>query len=431
MMARILLKNGEVYTGGQVVRADVAIDGAVIDRVGEVPAGWPADRVIDCTDKLVMPGFVNAHTHAAMTLFRSYADDMALMDWLQTKIWPAEANLTGEDVYWGTMLAVAEMIKGGTTAFADMYFFMDEVARAVDDSGIRAALSRGMAGVAPTAQQALAESEAFYRDWHGGAGGRVTVMLGPHAPYTCPPDYIRKVTALAAKLGAEIHIHLAETAGEVENCVKEHGKSPIALMNDLELFDFGVLAAHCVHLSSEDMAIMKAKQVRVAHNPGSNMKLASGAAPVPALMAAGVTVGLGTDGASSNNNLDMLEEMRLAALLNKVFSLDPLAVPAPQAVDMATAQGAKAIGLGGVTGELAPGFKADIAIFDMTACHWYPRHDRLSLLVYAAGAADVHTVLVDGKVLLDARSLTTIDEERVKREANARGLRLVESGRKA
>lgn len=430
-MTRILLRGGEVYSGGQVARADVAIAGTAIERVGDIPAGWAADRVIDCAGKLVMPGLVNTHTHAAMTLFRSYADDMALMDWLQTKIWPAEANLTGEDVYWGTLLAVAEMLKGGTTAFADMYFFMDEVARAVAESGIRAALSRGMAGVAPTAQQALSESEAFYRDWHGGADGRITVMLGPHAPYTCPPDYLGKVTALAAKLGAEIHIHLAETKGEVEGCIKEHGKTPIALMDSLGLFEHGVLAAHCVHLTDEDIAVMAAKQVRVAHNPGSNMKLASGAAPVPALAAAGVCVGIGTDGAASNNNLDMVEELRLAALLSKVHSLDPLAVPAAQAVDMATAQGAAALGLGRVCGKIAAGYKADIAIFDMGACHWQPRHDRLSLLTYAASAADVHTVLVDGKVLVDNRRLTTIDEERLKHEAGARGLRLVESRSKA
>jgi 5-methylthioadenosine/S-adenosylhomocysteine deaminase len=424
-MARILLKDGEVYAGGQVVRADVAIAGTTIEAVGEVAADWPADRVIDCADKLVMPGFVNTHTHAAMTLFRSYADDMALMDWLETKIWPAEAGLTGDDVYWGTMLAIAEMVRGGTTAFADMYFFMDEVAKAVDVSGMRAVLSRGMAGVAPTAQQALAESKAFYRDWHGKAGGRITVMLGPHAPYTCPPDYIKKVVALAGKLGSEIHIHLAETAGEVEECRKEHGMSPIALMESLGLLDFGVLAAHCVHLSAEDIAIIKAKKVRVAHNPGSNMKLASGAAPVPALLAAGVPVGLGTDGAASNNNLDMLEEMRLAAMLNKVAGFDPLAVPAAQAVAMATSHGAAVLGMAGITGEVAPGRKADIAVFDMTAPHWYPRHDRLSLLTYAAAAADVHTVIVDGKVLLDARRLLTIDEEKVKYEANRRGLRLV------
>lgn len=430
-MAEILLKNGEVYrVDGKVARADVAVSGDRIKAVGEIPVGFKAERVIDCTDKLVMPGLINTHTHAAMTLFRSYADDMALMDWLQTKIWPAEAGLTGEDIYWGTMLAVAEMVRGGTTAFADMYFFMNDVARAVAESGIRACLSRGMAGVAPTAQAALTESEAFYRDWHGGADGRITVMLGPHAPYTCPPDYLKKVTALAAKLGAEIHIHLSETAGEVENCRKEHGKSPIALMNDLGLFDFGVLAAHCVHLSPEDIDIIKAKKVRVAHNPGSNMKLASGVAPVPAMLAAGVTVGLGTDGAASNNNLDMLEEVRLAALLAKVHSCDPLVVPAAQAVAMATSGGAAVLGLAGVTGRLEPGYKADITIFDMSGPHWYPRHDRLSLLTYSAAVADVHSVMVDGRLLLDNRKLTTIDEERLKHEVNARGLRLVESGRK-
>jgi 5-methylthioadenosine/S-adenosylhomocysteine deaminase len=430
-MANFLLKNGEVYLAdGKVVQADVAVSGERIEAVGDIPAGFVAERVLDCTNKLVMPGFINTHTHAAMTLFRSYADDMALMEWLQTKIWPAEAGLTGDDVYWGTMLAIAEMIRGGTTAFADMYFFMNDVAKAVDQSGIRACLARGMAGVAPTAQEALVESEAFYREWHGGADGRITVMLGPHAPYTCPPDYIKKVTALAAKLGSEIHIHLSETKGEVENCLKEHGKSPIALMNDLGLFEHGVLAAHCVHLSPEDIEIMKAKKVRVAHNPGSNMKLASGVAPVPALLTAGVPVGLGTDGTASNNNLDMLEEARLAAMLHKVNTFDPLVIPASQAVEMATSQGAAVLGLSGVTGRVAPGYKADLTIFDMSSPQWYPRHDRLSLLTYAAAAADVHSVMVDGKLLLDNRKLTTIDEERLKREVNTRGLRLVESGRK-
>jgi len=427
-MSKILLKNGEVLTAdGSVIKADIAVTGSTITQVGKVSAGWQADRTIDCSDKLLLPGFVNTHTHAAMTLLRGYGDDMALMDWLQTKIWPAEDNLTGEDVYWGTLLAVAEMIKGGTTTFADMYFFMNDVAKAVQESGIRAVLSRGMAGVTPTASQALTESEDFYRQWHGEAEGRITVMLGPHAPYTCPPDYLKKVMSLAENLGAEIHIHLSETASEVETCRKEYGKSPIALMNDLGLFDFGVLAAHCVHVSPDDIAIMRDKGVRVAHNPGSNMKLASGIAPLPAMLAAGISVGLGTDGASSNNNLDMLEELRLAATLHKVSSLNPLVIPAAQAVDLATASGAKVLGLGKATGRLAQGYKADITIVSMTEPHWYPRHDRLSLLTYAASAADVHTVLVDGKVLLEGRRLTTIDEERLKFEANQRGMRLVES----
>lgn len=426
-MSKILLKNAELLTvKGEVQQGDIAIEGSFIKYCGQIEANWQADRIIDCSNKFAVPGFVNTHTHAAMTLFRSYADDMALMDWLQNKIWPAEANLTAEDVYWGTQLAIAEMIKSGTTTFADMYFFMPQVAQAVEQSGIRAVLARGMAGVAPTAEQALLESESFYREWHNAADGRITVMLGPHAPYTCPPAYLKKVVALSEKLGAEIHIHLAETADEVKTCLEKHGKTPIALMNDLGVLDRGVLAAHCVHVSPEDIAIMSQKNVRVAHNPGSNMKLASGVAPVPEMLSAGLHVGLGTDGAASNNNLDMLEEIRLAAMLHKVHRCDPLLVPASAAVSMATTLGAKALGLGQVTGKLEPGFKADITLFDMHAPHWYPRHDRTSLLTYSAAAADVHTVIVDGKILLDNRRLTTIDEERMLTEVQQRGMRLVQ-----
>ncbi|MBP2653171.1 MAG: 5-methylthioadenosine/S-adenosylhomocysteine deaminase [Firmicutes bacterium] len=427
-MAKILLKNGELLgTDGQTTKADIAIVDSIIDQVGNVALDWQADQVIDCTNKLILPGFVNTHTHAAMSLFRSYADDMALMDWLQNKIWPAEDKLTGDDVYWGTLLAVAEMLKSGTTTFNDMYFFMDEVAKAVAESGIRAVLSRGMTGVTPTAAQALVESEKLFDDWHGGADGRITVMLGPHAPYTCPPDYLKKVIALAGKLGAEIHIHLAETAGEVADCHKEYGKSPIALMNELGLFEYGVLAAHCVHVSNEDIAIMQEKSVRVSHNPGSNMKLASGVAPLPAMLEAGLCIGVGTDGASSNNNLDMLEEIRLAALLHKVNTLNPVVIPATEAIALATSSGAEALGLGKVTGTLAHGYQADITIVAMDSPQWYPRHNRASLLTYAANAADVDTVLVAGKVLVENHKLTTIDEERICFEAQKRGLRLAQS----
>jgi len=425
-MGKILFKNAEVVgIDGNVTVADIAIDGSFIVGVGDVLADWHADKVIDCTDMLAVPGFVNTHTHAAMTLFRSYADDMQLMDWLQNKIWPAEGNLVPEDVYWGTLLSVAEMIKSGTTTFSDMYFHMPMVARAVAESGIRAVLARGMAGVAPNADQALVESEDFFRQYHNGADGRITVMLGPHAPYTCPPDYLKRVVTLAQRLGSEIHIHLAETIGEVDECKKKYGKSPIELMKELGVLDCGVLAAHCVHVSSADIQIMKEANVRVAHNPGSNMKLASGIAPVPAMLAAGLCVGIGTDGAASNNNLDMLEEVRLAAMLHKVHALNPLLIPAKTAVSMATSYGAQALGLGTVTGTIAPGFKADITLFNMHAPHWYPRNDRLSLLAYSANSGDVHTVMVNGKIILDNKRLTTIDEEQVMYEANKRGLRLI------
>nr|WP_092067970.1 amidohydrolase [Dendrosporobacter quercicolus]NSL46869.1 amidohydrolase [Dendrosporobacter quercicolus DSM 1736]SDL67500.1 5-methylthioadenosine/S-adenosylhomocysteine deaminase [Dendrosporobacter quercicolus] len=425
-MTKLLVRNIEYLADqGGVRQGDIAIDGATIAQIGAVGADWRPDQTIDGTGKLAIPGLINTHTHAAMSLFRSYADDMLLMDWLKTRIWPAEAKLTAGDVYWGSQLAIAEMIKSGTTTFADMYFFMSEVAKAVTETGIRAVLARGMAGVAPTAQQALAESEALFEEFHGSADGRITVMLGPHAPYTCPPDFLTKVVALARKLGAEIHIHLAETAGEVAECQTAYGKSPIALMDEVGLLDCGVLAAHCVHVSPEDIRIMKNKQVRIAHNPGSNMKLASGIAPVPQMLEAGLTVGLGTDSAASNNNLDMLEEIRLTALLHKMHSNDPLAIPAGTAVELATTGGAEAIGLGKITGKLAPGYKADIVLLDMSGLHWYPRHDRLSLLAYSAAGSDVHTVIVNGRIVLENKQLKTIDEERLIYEANTRGLRLV------
>ncbi|MDF2499885.1 MAG: mtaD [Anaerosporomusa subterranea] len=423
-MENLLLKNGEVLLpNGSVQQLDIIIENNFIMALGHAPLNWQGE-VLDCTGKLAIPGFINTHTHAAMTLFRSYADDMLLMDWLKKKIWPAEAKLTGEDVYWGSLLAIAEMLKSGTTAFADMYFFMDDVARAVAETGIRASLARGMAGVAPTGEQALLESESFYTQFNGAADGRISVMLGPHAPYTCPPAYLRKVVAMSEKLGAEVHIHLSETAGEVEDCLKEHGKTPIALMEEVGLLQRGVLAAHCVHVTPDDIQLMAERKVRVAHNPGSNMKLASGIAPVEDMLKAGLCVGLGTDGASSNNNLDMMEELRLAALLQKVNRYDPLVIPAGTALSMATENGARCLGFE-KTGKIEAGYRADITLVNMNEPHWYPRHDCLSLLVYAAQGRDVDTVLVDGRILMKNRQLTTIDEERLAHEVQKRAMRLV------
>ena len=242
-------------------------------------------------------------------------------------------------------------------------------------------------------------------------------MFGPHAPYTCPPDFLRKVVAAAKDLKAEIHIHLAETKGEVENCLKEYGKTPFGIMEETGILDCGVLAAHCVHLTDADIALMAKYHVRAAHNPGSNMKLASGIAPVPKLLKAGVCVALGTDGASSNNNLDMLEEIRLAALLHKVDTLDPLAVPALEALRMGTEYGAKALGIEKL-GRLEEGFKADITLFDTTSAAWCPQHDLLSLLVYSANSSSVDSVMIDGKLVMEKGHLLTLDEERILYEAN-------------
>lgn len=430
-MSKILIKNAAIIpmTGQDniIPTGEIGIEGdkiAFVGPRGTAPQGWTADETIDGTGMVAMPGFINCHTHAAMTLLRSYADDMPLMEWLSERIWPLEDRLTGEDVYWGTMLCILEMIKSGTTTFADMYFFMDEVAQAVEKTGIRASLARGMVGVAPTAQRALDETAEFVTKWNGAAAGRITAMVGPHAPFTCPPDYLKKVLALAERLNVGIHIHLAETRPEVDDIRKQYGKTPTEYLLDLGVLDFPVLAAHCVHLTQNDIKILKDKNVGVAHNPESNMKLASGIAPVPQLLAEGINVSLGTDGAASNNNLDMLEEMRSAALLHKVSTGDPTAIPSYQALEMATRNGGRVLRFNDI-GVLQPGYKADVILIDFEKPHLYPKHDLVAHTVYAAQSSDIDTVIIDGRVVMQNGRVLTIDEKEVMRNVQRCADRLV------
>ena len=414
----LLIKNATVVLpDGQTKTANIAVEGSKILAIGEAPADFIAEQTIDAKDMLAIPGFVNAHTHASMTLLRSYADDMELMTWLNDHIWPVEAKMISNDIYWGAALAAVEMIQSGTTTFADMYGpFMERVADVVTESGMRGVLSRGIIGVAPDGEKKIEENISLYEDYHGAANGRIKVMFGPHAPYTCPPDFLKKVAAAAQRLGAEVHIHMNETKAEIEQITKQYGKRPFEYVEDTGLFESPTLAAHCVHLSDDEIAIIKKHNIRVAHNPGSNMKLASGIAPVPRLLKEGVTVALGTDGTSSNNNLDMLQEVQLAALLHKVNEYDPLAVPAFEALKMGTEYGAKAVGLDGI-GRIAPGAKADIVLVSMKGAAWVPCFNEVSLLVYSGSAADVDTVICDGKVLMQHRELKTLDEEKIKYEA--------------
>ena len=411
------MANNLVISGVKMFKPDGTVETANIhvsgDKISKITQG-AVDKanVIDGCGKFATPGLVNAHTHASMTLLRSYSDDKALMDWLQKDIWPIEDKITRQDIYWGAALAAVEMIRGGTTAFADMYGpCMEEVAKAVNESGLRGSLSQGLISFA-NGDKKLASNIELYKNFHGASDGRITVMFGPHAIYTCPPDYLKKVAAEAQKLGAEIHMHMNETQTEIDDCLKNYGRRPFEVVAETGLFDTGTLAAHCVYLSDAEIEIIKAKKIRVAHNPGSNMKLASGIAPVTKLLSEGVTVALGTDGASSNNNLDMLEEVRLAALLAKVDTLNPLAVPAAQALQMATDNGAKALGLQNV-GQLAQGCKADIVLWDMRGVDWQPNYNPVSLLVYSANSSAADTVIVDGKILMQNRELKTLDEEKV------------------
>ncbi len=391
---------------------------------GESPEG-NYDKVIDGANKVVLPGLINTHTHAAMTLLRGYADDLPLMEWLETKIWPLEAKLTGEDIYWGTMLAIIEMIKSGTTTFADMYFFMEQVAKAVEDSGMRGVLARGMIGAGPDGERAITESKELIARWHKAANERILFMLGPHAPYTCPPEYLKRVADLAGALQVGIHIHLAETRGEVEDCIKKYGKTPVKHLEDVGILQHRVLAAHCVHLNEADIDILKKCDVGVAHNPESNMKLASGIAPVPDMLRVGIPVALGTDGASSNNDLDMVQEMRTCALLHKVNKMNPTVLPAYQVLEMATANGARALGLEEQLGRLEPGLKADMILISLKESHMTPCYDILANIVYSAKAGDVETVIIDGNIVMENRKMKVLDEEEVLRKARERAEYLV------
>lgn len=409
----MLIKNVGLYRGGKVEEGkNILIEGTRIRSFPEDVEGISSDEVIDGKGMLALPGLINTHTHVAMTLFRSYADDLALMDWLQNMIWPAEAHLDDDIVYWGSMLAFAEMIRGGTTAFCDMYMFMESCAKAAEKAGIRGNIARGLAGVTSNGEKALEENIRLYQDWNNACDGRIRVMLGPHAPYTCPPEYLKKVRDASEKYSIPIHIHLAETKGEVETCIEKFGITPIALMNQIGLFDRPTLAAHCVHVNEEDIQIMAEKHVCVAHNPGSNLKLASGIAPVPKMRSAGITVGLGTDGASSNNKLDMFAEMRLAALIHKAATLDPFAVKADEAMQMGTVDGAKCLGYDDL-GALDEGKLADIILIDRSGYHWKPRFNSISLAVYAGNSMDVDTVIVNGQLLMRGKELLTIDKEQL------------------
>lgn len=424
-MSKLLLKNIELLDTPNGEANVIAVEDGKISYIGkDLPDSFAADEVIDGKGMLATAGMVNTHGHVSMTLLRSYADDMALMDWLENKIWPIEAKMNAKDIYWGAMLGIAEMLKSGTTCFADMYCFMDDVARAVAETGIRANLSRGLIGLVPDKDDKLAENTQLVKDWQGYDNGRIRITYGPHAPYTCPVEYLQKVIEAAQANNAEIQMHLCETKGEVENCIKEHGVTPIKLMDQLGMFEQGTIAAHCVYLTEDDMDIMAAKNVRVAHNPQSNLKLASGIAPVARMLEKGICVGLGTDGASSNNNLDMLEECRAAAMLHKTTTLNPLAVPAAQAWDMATVNGAKVLGFDEL-GKLSVGQQADIVLWNMHKPYWYPRHNKLSLLVYAANSSDADTVIVNGKVVLQNGSMTLFDEEKIYAEANLRAQKLL------
>lgn len=353
-----------------------------------------SEETIDGRGALAMPGLVNAHSHAPMTLLRGYGSDLNLHDWLTKKIFPAEALMTPEDAYYGALLAYLEMLRYGITASADMYMFPYEICDAADKAGIRASVVCPVSGV-EVSDDAFRAMEKLYRDKHG--KGLVTIMTGAHAEYTSTPAMIERLASLTRELGCAAHIHLSETEAEVKGCVERHGVSPVEYFRRLGLFDSPTLAAHCVVISDDDIQILRDYSVSPAHNPISNLKLASGISPVHKMTRQGVNVCLGTDGAASNNTLNMWEEIRLMAILHKGAAHDPTSVSPREVIASATVNGAKALGLERV-GLIQEGYKADIILIDRSGIHHTPILEHAGDLVYATQGADVMTTIVNGVV---------------------------------
>ena len=362
---------------------------------------------IDGRGKLLMPGLINTHNHVAMTLMRGYADDMPLMPWLTEKIWPFEEKERPDDVRLGAEVGIAEMLLGGTTAFVDMYWMQTSVAEAVCRSGIRAVLSPCF--VDACFEEFERDLEIVLERYAGSGDGRIGVMIAPHAPYTCSPEHLRRALELSRRYGLGINIHVAETKTEIETIARQYGKSPVVHLRDLGMFERPTLAVHGVYLSNEDIALLKEHGVSVAHNPQSNMKISSGIAPVARLLREGINVGIGTDGACSNNDLDMWEEMRSASFLQKVATDDPCVLPAYEVLKMATVNGAKAIGMEGKLGQIAEGMLADVILIDLCKPHLSPCHDLVANLVYCCKSSDVDTVIVNGRIVVEHGRLLTLD----------------------
>jgi 5-methylthioadenosine/S-adenosylhomocysteine deaminase len=374
-----------------------------------------ATKIIDAKGGLVLPGLVNGHTHAAMTLFRGLADDLPLMQWLENYIFPAERNMDAEFVYTGTLLALAEMILSGTTTFCDMYLFEEEVAKAAKKAGVRCLVGEVLYDFPSpnygSVGNGLEYTESLIQKWRDDP--IVSIAVEPHSLFTCSPELLMASNELALKHRVPLIIHVAETLNEVSEIKGKYGKTPIEHLDSLGLLGAHLIADHCVHLGPSDIKKMAEHGVKVVHNPESNMKLASGIAPVPELIKQGVTVGLGTDGCASNNNLDLFSEMDTAAKLHKVHAMDPTVVDAVTVLRMATIQGARALGLQDITGSLEIGKKADVIVIDTHKPHLTPMYNAVSHLVYAASGNDVTHSVINGKLVMEDRKLLTLDLDEI------------------
>lgn len=407
----VLMKNDKF----EVEKTNICISGNKITAVGNIPSDFVPDKTISGENRLAIPGLINSHTHAYMSLFRNCADDLAFDDWLFGTILPMEDQLTGEDAYWGTMLSCIEMIKTGTTSFIDMHLFKHFVAKAVNDSGMRAVLTRGLVGEDRDEEgmSRINESLEDMEEWKNSS--RINFMLAPHAPYTCSDKYLRICAEEAKKYGLGINTHLSESDNEIKGIAEKYGCSPIELMERTGIFDNHTVAAHCVNISEDDISLLKKYNVTVATNPVSNMKLGNGFAPVEKLIKAGVNVALGTDSSASNNSLNMIKEMNILALIHKGKLKDAQISDAQFCLRAATINGAKAMGMDDI-GLIKEGYLADISIMNLNYPWMQPESDLIAALSYSASGTEFDTVIIDGNIVMENGKISFTDEEKVYRK---------------
>ncbi|MDR2966688.1 MAG: amidohydrolase family protein [Methanobacteriaceae archaeon] len=410
--------NGKIIQSGK--KESLLIENDKIAEISPKIDSIAIDKIIDGTNKILMPGLVNTHTHISMNLFRGLTDDMELDTWLNDHIWPMEAKLNGDYCYIGALLAQVEMIKSGTTTFNDMYFFMEDVAKSVEKSGIRGCLSYGMIdfGDLKKRENEFRENIRLIKKCNNQANGRIKTFFGPHSTFTCSKELLDGVREKANKYNVGIHIHMNETQKEIKDLMEATGKRPFEYLNDINFLNGDVLAAHGVWLSKEEIKIIKENNVKISHNPCSNMKLSSGISPVAELLANKICVSIGTDGAASNNNLDMFEEMKFASLLQKVSTTNPKALPANDVINMATLNGAKSLGLESDIGSLEVGKYADMILVDINSPNLTPMSNQISSnLVYAANGSNVSHTICNGEILMENRNLTKLDEDEILKRA--------------
>ncbi len=430
---RTLIRNVSAITLDEEDRLlhglDIALEGSSIAAVGQAPADFAPEEQIDGSHLVAVPAFFNAHTHAAMTLERGWAEDLPFERWLNEKIWVAESALEEEDVYWGAALACCEMIAAGTVGFADHYFWMDQTARAVEESSMKALLAWrhfGLGEEHEPGQKTLEETVAFVERWQGGAKGRIHTTMGPHSLYMDPPEVLRRFVEEAHRVGTGAHFHLSESDEQMERSMSTCGKTPVAYAASLGLLDLPrpTLVAHCNVVTGDDLEVLSEKGTHVAHTPKTYQKLAMEMPPLSSMLDHGVHLALGTDGPASNSDLNMLEVMRITGLIQKHSQGDPQAMPRTLLLRLATQAPAAAMGFDG-SGVLAPGHPADLVLMDTRAPHWIPRHDLAAGVVYASHPADVAYVWADGRLLYRRGEYLTLDAERIRYEAERRAFRLV------